>query len=157
MDGPDGDPANHDTFGDWSPSEENGDFRPRAPRDSARPSPVRFCPGPGSGAAPQTAPASPPASGWDSCIGEVMKRVEVGSLSDPLEVWSQDEQYWPTAVGRRVIADPPFLIGLGSTPMARTRSISDIMTRALTLAGADIMARTRSISDIVLRWRSFKS
>ena len=39
-------------------------------------------------------------------------------------------------MGRRIIADPIFLEGLGSTPAQQTRSNSDILTRSLTLAGA---------------------
>ena len=137
LDGPDGDPAEHGAFGNWSSSEENGDPRPRAPRTSPAPSPVRFCLGPGSGAAPQAAPASLPASGWDSRIEEVMEREKVGSLPASLDGWFLDEQCWPTPVGRRVIADPLFLDGLGSTPLRQTRSNSDVVTRALTLAGAE--------------------
>ena len=60
----------------------------------------------------------------------------MGSLPDPLEGWPREEQYWPASVVRCVHSDPPFTNGVGPTPTQVTRSGSDIMTRALTLAGA---------------------
>ena len=65
-----------------------------------------------------------------------MDKEEVGSLTDPPEGWSHDEQYRPTLVGRCVHSDPLFADGVGPTPAQATRLDSDIMALALTLAGA---------------------
>ena len=65
-----------------------------------------------------------------------MKGEEIGSSSSPLKGWSRGEQFWPTAVGRRIFADPICTDGLGSAPAHEIRSDSDIATRALTSAGA---------------------
>ena len=91
MDGPDGDPAEHDLFGNWSSSDEHAGPRPAASMAPPTPSPVRFVPGPGFGAAPQAARAPHPASGWDSRIDGVMRIEEMGSLSSPLEGWPREE------------------------------------------------------------------
>ena len=85
--GPDGEPAVRDTFGGWSSPEENGVPRPRAPSASPAPSSVRFYPRHGAGAAPQASPTTPPDSGWNSRIAEVMGKGEVGSSAAPLEGW----------------------------------------------------------------------
>ena len=66
-----------------------------------------------------------------------MDKGQVGSLSAPLEGWSHEEQHRPTAAGRSVTSDPLFLDGLGPAPMEQTRSNSDVMSRALTVAGAE--------------------
>ena len=106
MDGPDGDPAEHDLSGKWPSLYENAGSRLAASAAPPPPSPVRFGPGPGSGTAPQAARAPPPASGLDSRIAEVMGIEETGSLFAPLDGWSGEQQFWPTAVGRRIISDP---------------------------------------------------
>ena len=154
LDGPDGDPTQHGTFGNWSSSDENVGCCLPAPKASPTPSPVRFCLGPGSGAAPLAAPASPPACGWDSRIEEVMKREEIGSLPAALEGWPQDEQFWPTSAGRRIIADLIFLDGLGSKPAHQTLSGSVILPRALTLAGAELVPLEEfwTFNDLGVPW-----
>ena len=88
LDGPDGDPAEHGTFGNLFSTEENGAPRPRLLGPGSAPPAVRFCLGPGSGAAPRAPPTAPPASVWDSRIEEVMGREETGSSSAPLDGWS---------------------------------------------------------------------
>ena len=66
-----------------------------------------------------------------------MDMEEVGPLSNPLEGWPHEEQYWPTTLGRRAFADPLFMDGLGPIPAKQTRSTTDITTRALTIVGAE--------------------
>ena len=75
VDGPDGDPAEHELFGDLSSSDANAVSRPAASAAPPAPAPVRSGPGPGSGTAPQAARAPPPVIGWDSRIEEV---IEIG-------------------------------------------------------------------------------
>ena len=58
-------------------------------------------------------------------------------MTNPLEGWPHEDQYWPTTVGRCVHSDPIFTEGLGRTPAQVTRSDSDILTRALTYVGAE--------------------
>ena len=136
VDGPDGDPAWGDLLSNLSSSDDNTGCRLAASAAPPAPSPFRFGPGPGSGAAPQAARVQPPASGWDSRIEEVMRIEETGSASAPVDGWCREEQFRPTAAGRRIFSHPIFTDGLGSVPLHQTRSGSDIMIRALTLAGA---------------------
>ena len=58
-------------------------------------------------------------------------------MTDPLEGWPHEEQYWPTTVSRCVHSDPLFTEGIGRNPMQVTCSDSDILTRALTSVGAE--------------------
>ena len=123
VDGPDGDPAEHDLFGNRSSSDENAASRPAAPAAPPTPSPVRFGPRPGSGAAPQAASAPPPASGWDARIEEVVRIEEMGSLSALLEGWFREEQLRPTAAGRRIFLIQSLWAGSG-----RLRCIKPVRT-----------------------------
>ena len=56
-------------------------------------------------------------------------------MTDSLEGWCHEEQYWPTTVGRCVHSDPLFTEGIGRNPTQVARSDSDTLTRALTSVG----------------------
>ena len=127
----------HGTFGNLSSSEANGAPRSRAPKAPAPPSPAQFSPGPGFGDTPQAPSSTTPAAGWGPRITEVLGNEECGSLTDPLEGWPHEEQFWPTTAGRCVRSDTLFTEGIGRNPTHATRSDSDIPTRALTFVGAE--------------------
>ena len=114
--GPAGNATDHGTFGNWSSSEGNGASRSRAPAALVPTCPVQYSPGPGCGSTPQAPSSSTPAAGWDARIAKVLANEERGSLSDPLEGWSLEEQNWPTTVGRCVHSDPFFTEGIGRNP-----------------------------------------
>ena len=136
MDGPDGDPAEHDLFGNWSSSDGNAGSRLAASAAPPTPSPVRFGPGPRSGTAPQTARVPPHASGWESRVARVVGIDETGCSSALLDAWYREAKFRPTAAERRIISDPILMDGFGSAPLNQARSDSNFATRALILAGA---------------------
>ena len=53
-----------------------------------------------------------------------------------MDGWPREEQFRPTAAGRRSSSDLIFMAGLGSVTLHQTRSDSDIVARALTQARA---------------------
>ena len=100
VDGPDVDPPPPDFFGRWISSDGNRASPQAGTPAPPTPSPVRFGPAssPQSNIAPEPTPS--PVGGVDSRVNGVLKRDESGSSSAPLGGCSQDEQLWPTCVGR---------------------------------------------------------
>ena len=86
---------------------------------------------------PRRTPHPPPRLRAGVRITEVMDREEGASLTNPLEGWPHEDQYWPTTVGRCVHSDPTFAKGVGRAPAQVARSGPDILTRALTCVGAE--------------------
>ena len=135
--GPTGAAQERRTLGNWPSSDENGANRSRVPKAPLASSPVQFSQGKGHLSTTLAHTSSTPVTGRDARITAVMEREVGGSLTNPLGGWPQEDQQWPTTVGRCVHSDPIVTEGIGNSPAQVTRSNSDIMTRALTNVGAE--------------------